>query len=277
MTRSMLIASKTYDIIIRDLSLQVCIPIVDDMDDEELLDDELDKRGDAEGTTSAVDNLLLWRQCLRPPCGGVDADRDRDDVRLRYGYDEDGGSQDDHNAYVAVGSWPRRRRRGQCATAVVDDGDMDDDDDDDDDDGAATTVWPSVVQHCLPNGVVGDKRAPHQQHHRRRGDACGRLRVTLDPARLRRGTRVSAVCHSLRRLLAREWVRGADDDGLSQEDDIEYRRNRVYVMCEAADDQRDNIDEDRSGGAGTGNSGNTRRRRRRRRVTIRVSLVRIIE
>ncbi|XP_050061562.1 uncharacterized protein LOC114123496 [Aphis gossypii] len=252
---------------------QVCIPIVDDMDDEELLDDELDKRGDSEGTTAAVDNLLLWRQCLRPPCGGVDADRDRDDVRLRYGYDEDGGSQDDHNAYVAVGSWPRRRRRGQCATAVVDDGDMDDDDDDDDDDdGAATTVWPSAVQHCLPNGVAGDKRAPHQQHRHRRGDACGRLRVTLDPARLRRGTRVSAVCHSLRRLLAREWVRGADDDGLSQEDDIEYRRNRVYVMCEAADDQRDNIDEDRSGGAGTGNGGNTRRRRRRRRVTIRVSV-----
>lgn len=258
-------------------SLQVCVPIIDDMDDEELLEDDLDKRGETDGTATAVDTLLLWRQCLRPPCGGVDADRDRDDVRLRYGYDDDGG-QDDHSAYLAVGSWPRRRRRGQCATAVVDDSDVDDDgdDDDDDDDGSPTTVWPSVVQHCLPNGVAGDKRLPHQQHRRRRGDACGRLRITLDPARLRRGTRVSAVCHSLRRLLAREWVRSSDDDDLSQDDDVEYRRNRVYVMCEAAEDQRDNNDDDRIGSGGSGSSGNTRRRRRRRRVTIRVSLVRTI-
>lgn len=242
--------------------MQVCVPIVDDMDDEELLDDDMDKRGNVDRTASAVDTLLLWRQCLRPPCGGVEADRDRDDVRLRYGFDDDG--QDDSNAYLAVGSWPRRRRRGQCATAVVDD--------DVDDDGSPTTVWPSAVQHCLPNGVTGDKRLPHQhqQHRRRRGDACGRLRVTLDPARLRRGTRVSAICHSLRRLLAREWVHGGDDDTMSQETDEEYRRNRVYVMCEAAEDQRDNNDDDRSGGGG---SGNTRRRRRRRRVTVRVSLV----
>ncbi|KAL5238430.1 hypothetical protein ACI65C_005840 [Semiaphis heraclei] len=248
---------------------QVCVPIIDDMDDEELLEDDLEKRGETDGTVAAVDTLLLWRQCLRPPCGGVDADRDRDDVRLRYGYDDD-GSQDDHSAYVAVGSWPRRRRRGQCATTLVEDSDVDDDGDDDDEDGSPTTVWPSVVQHCLPNGVASDKR--HQQHRRRRSDACGRLRITLDPARLRRGTRVSAVCHSLRRLLAREWVRSGDDDDLGQENDVEYRRNRVYVMCEAAEDQRENNDDDRISGSGTGSSGNNRRRRRRRRVTVRVSL-----
>jgi len=245
------------------------------MDDEELLEDDLEKRGEPDGTVAAVDTLLLWRQCLRPPCGGVDADRDRDDVRLRYGYDDD-GSQDDHSAYVAVGSWPRRRRRGQCATTLVEDSDVDDDGDDDDEDGSPTTVWPSVVQHCLPNGVASDKRLPHQQHRRRRSDACGRLRITLDPARLRRGTRVSAVCHSLRRLLAREWVRSGDDDDLSQENDVEFRRNRVYVMCEAAEDQRENNDDDRISGGGTGSSGNNRRRRRRRRVTVRVSLVRTI-
>lgn len=214
---------------------------MDDVDDEELLDEELDKREDA---ASAISSLLLWRQCLRPPCGGsvMDTDRDRDDVRLRYGYDDD----DDH-AYVAVGPWPRRRRRGQCVTAVADN---------DDDDGPSTTVWPSVVRHCVPNGTWGDKRLPYRHRH---GDACGRLRVTLDPTRLRRGTRVSAVCHSLRRLLARSWVREENDEIDRKE--ANHRRNRVYVMCEVAENQRDD------------NESSSGRRRRRRRVTVRVSVV----
>lgn len=217
------------------------MPIVDDVDDEELLDEELDKREDA---TTTVSSLLLWRQCLRPPCRGsaVETDRERDDVRLRYGYD------DDDDAYVAVGQWPRRRRRGQCVTTVADD---------DDNTGPSTAVWPSAVGHCAPNGPWGDKHLPHRRRH---GDACGRLRVILDPTRLRRGTRVSAVCHSLRRLLARSWVRD-EDDGLDG-NEAKDRRNRVYVMCEMAEYQREN------------NESISSRRRRRRRVTVRVSLVR---
>lgn len=215
-------------------------------DDEEPLEDGdvQDKREDA----VAVDSLLLWRQCLRSPCNVVDtADRERDDVRLRYGYD-DGDDDDNGGAFMAIGPWPRRRRRGLCVTAEDDDGTS-----------ATTAVWPPTVRHCLPNG---DRRpTPHETRRRRRGDACGRLRVTVDSAQLRRGTRVSAVCHSLRRLLARDWAR---DDGVETtgRDGAEGRgRHRVYVMCELAADQRD--DDDRVG-----------RRRRRRRVAIQVSVVR---
>jgi len=225
----------------------VCVPI---SDDEEPLDggDVQDKREDA----FAVDSLLLWRQCLRSPCNVVDAaDRERDDVRLRYGYDD--GDDDDGGgggAFMAVGPWPRRRRRGLCVTAEDDDGSS-----------ATTAVWPPAVRHCLPNG---DRRlAPREtRRRRRRGDACGRLRVTVDSARLRRGTRVSAVCHSLRRLLARDWVRDEAAETTGGGGEAEGRgKHRVYVMCELAADQRD--DDDRVG-----------RRRRRRRVAIQVSLVR---
>lgn len=234
----------------------MCVPIADDADDEEFVDDDSDKREDA---TTNADPLMLWRQCLRTPCGVVDPDRERDDVRLRYGYSDD--DDDDDRAYVAVGPWQRRRRRGQCVTTMGDDND-------DDDYGSPMTVWPSAVRHCLPNGIDGDKRVPlHKQRRRRRGEVCGRLLVTLDPARLRRGTRVSAVCHSLRRLLARAWVRDEDDQLDGKDEAVEDRRNRVYVMCEAAtaaDNQPDN--DDRTGGSN--------RRRRRRRVSIRVSVVR---
>lgn len=256
--------------------LQICEPIVDDIDDEELLDDDFDKPSDGDGSASMVDSLHVWRQCLRPPCGGAgsitttigsaDLDRDREDVRLRYAYDDDDNGDndddddtDDDSAYVAVGPWTKRRRRGgQCMTTVPDDDDVV---------GPLKTVWPLSVRHCLPNGVGNDKHKSHSQHRRHRGDACGRLRITLDPARLRRGTRVSAVCHSLRRLLARMWVHD-DDEELSKEEEVE-RRSQVYVMCEAAaaEDQRE--DDERSAGGIGG-----RRRRRRRRVTIRVSIVR---
>ncbi|XP_025418110.1 uncharacterized protein LOC112688909 [Sipha flava] len=230
---------------------QVCVPIANDIDDEELLDGDLDKREYASGgTTPAVNSLLLWRQCLRPPCGGTGSGVD---VRLRYGYDDDDDEVDDDNddddddddsAYVAV----KHRTRGQCVTAVADE------------DGTSTTVWPSAVRHCLPN----DKHPSHQKHRRRRGDACGRLRVTLDPGRLRGGTRVSAVCHSLRRLLARAWARDGDQDpSLEEEED---RKNRMYVMCEAATGE-DRDENDRSSGIA-----NNSRGRRRRRVTIRVSV-----
>lgn len=244
--------------------VQICIPVVDVMDDEELLDDDFDKRSDGDGSVSTVDSLNLWRQCLRPPCGGVgtsggaDSDRDREDVRLRYGYDDDDDDADDDSAYVAVSSWVRRRRRGQCVTTVPDDDDVD---------GPIKTVWPLSVRHCLPNGIGSDKHISHAQHRRHRDDACGRLRITLDPARLRRGTRISAVCHSLRRLLARTWVRD-DDEELTQEEEDD-RRNQVYVMCEAAATEDQRVDDERSGGSVGG-----RRRRRRRRVTIRVSVVR---
>lgn len=220
------------------------------MDDEELLDEELDKRDDTDGTSSVVGSLLLWRQCLRPPCGVIDPDRERDDVRLRYGYDDD-----DDNAYVAMSPWPRRRRRGQCVTAVPDD-----DEGYDGYDGPPTTVWPLAVRHCLPNGRIS-KQHGRQRHY---DNGCGRLRVTLDPARLRRGTRVSAVCHSLRRLLARTWMRSEDEDLDQKEAENRRPEQRVYVMCEAApaEDQRD--EHDRS---------NNRRRRRRRRVIVWVSVV----
>lgn len=232
------------------------MPIANDIDDEELLDEDSDKREYANGgITPAVNSLLLWRQCLRPQCGGSGSGVD---VRLRYGYDDnvdddgvaddDDDDDDDDSAYVAV----KHRTRGQCVTAVADE------------DGTSTTVWPSAVRHCLPN----DKHPSHQKHRRRRGDACGRLRITLDPGRLRSGTRVSAVCHSLRRLLARTWVRDGDEDPSSEEE--EDRKNRMYVMCEAATGE-DRDDNDRSGVA------NNSRSRRRRRVTIRVSVVRIIE
>lgn len=232
------------------------MPVVDD---EDLLDEDSEKRRYVEGSpVVGPDPLILWRQCLRPPCGGIDRDRDRDDVRLRYGYDDDndedaaeGDVGDEDRAYVAVGTWPRRRRRGQCATTVADD-----DDYADDADGSPITVWPSAVRHCLPN-LLGIDKHTQQSHRGRRAGACGRLRVTLDPSRLKRGTRVSAVCHSLRRLLARAWVRD-DEDGLQShgEDDHQDRRNRVYVMCEAVP--------------------NEDRRRRRRRITIRVTVVRIM-
>lgn len=227
------------------------------MDDEELLDEDLDKRDDTDGAGSVVGSLQLWRQCLRPPCGVVDPDRERDDVRLRYGYDDD-----DDSAYVAMSTWPRRRRRGQCVTSMRDD--------DEGNDGPPTMVWPLAVRHCLPNGQNGKhlpsplsgKQHGRQRHH---DNSCGRLRVTLDPARLRRGTRVSAVCHSLRRLLARTWVRGDDEDLDPKEAENRQQEQRVYVMCEAApaEDQRDEKDR--------GNN----RRRRRRRVTVWVSVVRI--
>lgn len=235
--------------------IKVCVPVVDGTDDVDLLDDDLEKRRYTEsGPTVGPESLILWRQCLRPPCGGIDPERDREDVRLRYGYDDDnnedatGGVSNEDRAYVAVGPWPRRRRRGQCATAMVDD-----DDYADDVDGSSTTVWPSVVRHCLPNGRGIDKHL-QQPHRRRRAGACGRLRITLDPARLRRGTRVSAICHSLRRLLARAWV-WDDEDGLQShsEDENQDRKNRVYVMCEAVPTED--------------------RRRRRRRVTVRVTVV----
>lgn len=241
----------------------MCVPIADNVDDEELFDGDLEKRGYADSAVTARDSLVLWRQCLRTPCGGggIDSERDRDDVRLRYGYDD---NEDEGSAYVAVGQWPRRRRRGQCVTTMTDD---DSDDDDDDDDSPSAMVWPSVVKHCLPNDIGGNDKLNIPQHRRHRGaGACGRLRVTLDPARLRRGTRVSAVCHSLRRLLARAWIRNEDQEP-GEEFKGEVRRDRVYVMCEAAvaDYQRD--DEERSGSS-------SRRRRRRRHVVIHVSVVR---
>lgn len=238
----------------------MCVPIADNMDDEKLFDGDLKKRGYADNVR---DSLVLWRQCLRTPCGGggIDSERDRDDVKLRYGYDD---NENEGSAFVAVGQWPRRRRRGQCVTMVTDD----DNDDDNNDDSPSTMVWPSVVKNCLPNDFGGNDKQSSSYHRRHRGGkACGRLRVTLDPTRLQRGTRVSAVCHSLRRLLARAWIRNEDQD-LGDEFKSEVGRNRVYVMCEAAvaDYQRD--DEERSGS-------NSRRRRRRRHVIIHVSVVRI--
>lgn len=232
-------------------------------DDEELLDDRDvhdNKAVEDTGTAVVANSLLLWQQCLRPPCNAIDTavERDRDDSRLRYGYDDgdEDGDEGGGNAYMAVGPWPRRRHRGLCVTVV--------DEDEEDDHGpspvtSTTVVWPPAVRHCLPNGKGYD--ATQRQHRRQRDGVCGRLRVILDTARLRRGTRVSAVCHSLRRLLAWNWVRDKDSVTAAGRNEAE---NRVYVMCELDADQRDDAD-DRVG----------RRRRRRRRVAIQVSVVRI--
>lgn len=245
--------------------VQVCEPIVDDVDDDELLDENSEKLEDA---VTSAGSLLLWRQCLRPPCDVVDADRERDDLRLKYGYND----EDDEDAYVATDPWQRRRRRGQCVTKTADENGedaADDSDDNDDVDDLSTTVWPAAVLHCLPNGATeGDKSLPPPKQHgrgRRRptNRVCGRLRVTLDPNRLRRGTRVSAVCHSLRRLLARAWIRD-EDEGPAGTRATDDRWNRLYVMCET-DRQTDRLDSD--------NRDAGRRSRRRRRVTVQVSIV----
>lgn len=238
--------------------LQVCEPTtVDAEDDDELLGENSEKRDDA---VTGAGSLLLWRQCLRPPCGVVvDADRERDDSRLKYGYNVEDDDEDD--AYVATDPWQRRRHRGQCVTKMADEDAADDDDD------PPMTVWPSAVLHCLPNGAAeGDKTLPPPLKQRGRGRrrpanrVCGRLRVTLDPNRLRRGTRVSAVCHSLRRLLARAWTRD-EDDGPGGTRATYDRRNRLYVMCETDRHTDRRLDSD----AGRG--------RRRRRVTVQVSIV----
>jgi len=244
-------------------------------DDEELLSDGGDGQDKRDDAVTAVDSLLLWRQCLRSPCNVVDTtDRDVDDVRLRYGYDDGDETNNNNNnnnsggggdVHVAIGSWSKHHRRGLCVTTA------------EDDDGPSTVVtlaaapvttattatattatttaviWPPAVRHCLPNG---DRRTPSQEQprRRRRDNACGRLRVTMDSARLRRGTRLSAVCHSLRRLLARDWALWNEDA-----DTAGRNEHRVFVMCELAADQRDDVG----------------RRRRRRRVAIQVSVVRI--
>lgn len=230
------------------------MPIIDDMEEEELIDEDLEKQTGF--SVATVDSLTLWRKCLRSPCGGgsgsgVGQDRERDDVRLRYGYDDEDDSDATEevgadSAYVAVGPWPRHRRPGQCVTTVQEDGSQ-----------LTTTIWPSVVRQCGPNVNVDD--------HRR---GCGRLRVTLDSTRLRRGTRVSAVCHSLRRLLARTWIR--DEEMTSEGQHRE--RNRVYIMCEAVASANENDDDNHGRNAKTNNK-NSSHRRRRRHVTILVSVV----
>lgn len=226
---------------------------MDDADNGDPRLDETSEKREEDAAGSLQQQLMLWRQCLRPPC----ADADRDDSRLRYGLDDD-EDDDEAAAYVAADPWQRRRRRGQCVTKMTDD--------DDDDDDPPMTVWPSAVRHCLPNGVAaaGDgkgfaPRGRHPRGGRPANRACGRLRVTLDPNRLRRGTRVSGVCHSLRRLLARAWTR---DDERGTPDRWNHR---LYVMCEA---DRPMIDVTTTAADRAATRG-----RRRRRVAVRVSIV----
>lgn len=228
------------------------MPIVDDMEEEELMDEDLEKHTGFSAAT--VDSLTLWRKCLRSPCvgssgGSVGLDRDKDDVRLRYGYDDEDDTDateevGSDSAYLAVGPWSRNRRPGQCVTAVQEDGSQ-----------LITSVWPSVVRKCGPN----------VDNHRR---GCGRLRVTLDSTRLRRGTRVSAVCHSLRRLLARTWIR---DDEVTN-DGQHREQNRVYIMCEKIASANDNDDINHGRNIKTNNKGSSHRRLRRH-ITIMVSVV----
>lgn len=94
--------------------------------------------------------------------------------------------------------------RGQCITKISNDHLS-----------APISIWPLSVRHCLPNHE-------HQLSKHQNSD-CGRMLVTLDANRLRRGTRVTHVCHILRRLVSQAWI---------LENSNKLRSTKVYVMCE---------------------------------------------
>ncbi|XP_050528954.1 protein jagged-1-like isoform X2 [Daktulosphaira vitifoliae] len=83
-----------------------------------------------------------------------------------------------------------------------------------------TSIWPLSVRHCWPNYINGAMDRPIDNVN-----GCGRMSLTLDTNRLRRGTNTAQVCHNLRRLISLSWVMETFFEG--------HQSTPVYIMCEA--------------------------------------------